>query len=102
MTLEGFEVALHLVGREKTDLPAAEHDRVLAAERLPGMVGRLAQVGGTRLGPQVRPQRLDGLITHQVALGGQGEELHELRRAAPRPPLRRHLPAPDEDPKPAE
>jgi hypothetical protein len=65
-------------------------------------VGGLAQVRRAGFGVQVGPQRLDHLVACQAMPVRQGEQLHELGGAPPRPPMRRDLVAADGDPEPAE
>ncbi len=96
-TLEPGDVGLDVTAGEQVDPAAAQHHGVLPAEGLPGMVCGLPQVGGARVGLQVRPQRLDDLLAHEPVTIGQGEKLNELRGPATRPRGVRDLPAPDRD-----
>ena len=89
--LEALHIGLDLGRREQRDPAAAEHHRVLPAERLAGVVSRLAQVRRPRLQPQVRPERLDHLLPLQAAPFGQGEQLHQLRGPPTRPHALREL-----------
>ena len=95
-------IGLNRPRREQGDLPAAEHDRLRAAQRLPGVVGGLAQVRGAGLDFQVGPQRLDHLVAREAVPVGQRQKLHKLGGATTRPRIRHDLIAADGDPEPAE
>ena len=61
------------------------------------MMRGLPQVGGARVGLQLRPQRLDDLLAHEPVTIGQGQKLNKLRGPAARPLGVRDLPGPDRD-----
>jgi hypothetical protein len=88
--------------RKQRDLPAAEHDGLRVGQRLPGVVGGLAQVCGTGLHLQVGPQRLHHLVAREAMPVGKRQKLHQLGGATARPHIRRELIAADGDAEPAE
>lgn len=83
-------------------LTCLQHDTVVAAQRLPCMVGRLAQVGGTGLGFELWPKCVDHFISSQPLARLQAQQLHELRGTQARPALSRQFDAVDRDRKSAE
>jgi Integrase core domain len=89
--LEALDVSLQMTRREQHDPAAAQHHGLLTTKRLPGMVSGLAEIGGARLGTQVRPQGLDDLLPCKTVTIGQGEKLHQLRGPPSRPRGVRHL-----------
>ena len=102
LSLELADIGRDGPRREQRDLPAAEHDRVRAGQRLPGVVGGLAQVRGTGLHFQVGPQRLDHLVAREAMPVGKRQKLHQLGGATARPHIRRELIAADGYAEPAE
>jgi hypothetical protein len=102
LSLESAGIGHNRPRREQGDLPAAEHDRLRAGQRLPGVVGGLAQVRGTGLDVQVGPQRLDHLVAQEAMPVGKRQKLHQLGGATARPHIRPNLIAADGDPEPAE
>jgi len=82
---EALDIADHRALGEQRDTSSAEHDRVRLAQRPAGMMGRLAQVRRTRLGPEVRPELLDHLVADEPVPISEGQQRHKLVRAARRP-----------------
>ena len=87
---------------EQHDPAAAEHDSVLVAKSLPGMVGGLTQIGRAGVGVEVRPQRLDRRLAEQHLAVGQGEQLYQFGRTPGGPRVRRDDVIPDLNSEPAQ
>jgi hypothetical protein len=96
--LEARDVGLDAARGEQRDLPAAQHDCVGGGQRLPCVVGGLAQVCRARVRVEVGPERLDYLLAREPVIVGQGQELDELGGAPAGPRLGRNLLLVDERP----
>ena len=66
------------------------------------MMSRLAQVGGTGLGTEVRPELLDDLVAQKPAAVGKGQQRDKLLRPASRPVALDDLPIVEGDPEMSE
>jgi hypothetical protein len=98
VTKEALDVSSQRGGGKQLDAARAQHDRVLVAQRSPGVVGQPSQVGRTGLGAKVRPELLYDLIAHKPAGVGKGKQRHQLPRPPRRPIALSGNPAPDRDP----
>jgi hypothetical protein len=75
---ELLEVHLDLGPGEQRHPPAGQHDDVVTAGGNARVVGGLAQIGGTSVRLEVRPQGLQDLLPHQSMPVGQREQLDQL------------------------
>ena len=101
-SLEDGRVHDHGPAGTKDDLPAAQQHRVLVAHGLPRVVRGLAQVGGASLGIELRPERIDDLLTQQLVRLRQAQQLNQVGRAQARPTVGRNLHAAQRHREPAE
>ena len=62
------------------DPPAQQHKRLMVSQRLTRIGGRLVQIDRPAPGVEVRPQRLEHLVTVKIAPPGKREQLHEFGR----------------------
>jgi hypothetical protein len=67
--------------RPKQHLTAMQHYGIVAPQCLARVVSGLSQVGGTRLGFELRPKRIDYLVARQSLTWLQAQQLHQLRGA---------------------
>lgn len=86
---EAVDVGLYLPRGKEEHAPAPEHHGVVVAQCLPGMMRGLPQVRRAGRGIEVRPQRVDDLITQTLLIAGQREQLHEFGGASQRPAVLR-------------
>ena len=91
LVLEHVGVDDHLALRPQHHLAALRDERVVAPQRLARVVHRLAQVGRSGLGVELRPQRVDQLLARQPVPGLQAQQLHQMRRAQAGPLLGREF-----------
>lgn len=101
-TREFFGIHHHQPLGPQRHLAALHHDSILPPQRLPRMVGGLAQVGGASLGVELWPQRVDHLLSRQAPPRLQAEQLHQVRGAQAWPALCREFLATDAGRKTAE
>jgi hypothetical protein len=64
--------------RPQQHLTCLQHDTVLATQRLPSVVGRLAQIRRTGLRFKLWPQRVNHLVASQTLVWLQAQQLHKL------------------------
>lgn len=76
--------------RPERQLAALHNERIVAPQGLTGVVRRLAQVGGSGLGLELRPQRVDDLVARHAVSRLKAQQLHEVRRPQAGPALRRN------------
>ena len=81
--------------RPQGDLAPLQHDAIVSAQRLPCVMRRLAQVGGTGLGVELRPQRIDDLVTGQPVSRPEAQQLDQMGGAKAGPPVGRQFDAVD-------
>jgi hypothetical protein len=112
----GIAVAQRLAGRsqeivgvrgdrppgEQLDAPAPQHHGAGVTERLTGVVRRLAQIGRTRPGVEVRPELLEDAIADEAPTFRDRQEGDQLLRAARGPVAVAHLPSVQPDAEAAE
>ncbi len=100
--LETQRVHHHRTLWPQQHLAALQHDAVVAPQGLARVVGGLAQVGGTGLGFELRPQRIDHLVARQALVRMQAQQLHQLRSAQAGPAFAWQFDAVDGDSKATE
>ena len=79
--------------RPQHHLAAVQHQAVVPAECLPGVVCGLAQVGRAGIGLELRPQGVDDAVACHAPLRRQAQQLHQLGRAQAGPALGGYLSA---------
>ena len=87
--LEAQRIHHHRALGPQQHLAGLQHDAVVTPQCLARVVGGLSQVGGTGLGFELRPQRIDHFVARQTLARLQAQQLHQLRGAQAGPAVAR-------------
>ena len=102
LTEKDIEYLYNALLENETPLTTEELARLLIADRQPGEVHGLSQVGTGGLGVALRPERLHDPRPMQPVARGEREQLHHVGRAAAPPSVARYRYAVDRNREPAE
>ncbi len=83
--LEPLDIDVDRPVGEQRDLPSSQHDRVVRVEGATRVVRGLAQVRGSGVQVEMRPECFDHLVACECTPICESQQLHELRGAGRRP-----------------